>query len=181
MSLENKKQKMNDRIQVSFVVKNKGGLSGGKRLVGDAPAFNWEQFKNAPNAEEFVKKAYLSYVKKIIREIDERKNGTSVSDLASVESVIARSLSFTADEITAWIHARDWNKASQVKDIDKLMPFIKKKLPKLASRHNPFSKDDSDKLADKVIAAVADKPDPVADFLFSVLTLAKESEELLDI
>lgn len=62
-------------INISFRVKDKGGPSGGKTVSADVPAFDWESFKKTPNAEEFVKKAYFASVKRIIREIDEHKNG----------------------------------------------------------------------------------------------------------
>jgi hypothetical protein len=103
----------------------------------------------APNAEQFVKKAYFAAVKKIIREVEESKNGSVASDLDSTESVIARSLAFTKDEITEWIKTRDWQRATQVKDMVKLLPVIDRYLPILATRKNPFEEGESSKLADK--------------------------------
>ena len=168
---------MPKRINVTFRIRDKGGPSGGKTVSRDAPAFDLDSFMRTPNAEEFVKKAYLSVVKKIIREIEEQKNGSVTADLASTESVIARSLSFTKEEITEWIRTRDWARADQVKDMPKLLPVIKERLPDLAARRNPFSAEKSAELADKVIAAVADDPDAIADFLFTILTTQRDSEE----
>lgn len=169
-------------ITVSFRVRDKGGPSGGKTLSREVPPFDWEVFKNTPNAEEFVKKAYFAAVKKIIREIEERKNSSTASDLDSIETVIARTMSCTRGEIKDWIKTRDWSRANQVADITKVLPDIEKRLPDLASRWNVFSPEYSAKLADKVIAAVADKPDPIADFLFTVLTTERTSDtDLMDL
>lgn len=170
---------MSDRIVVSFRVRDKGGPSGGKILSQEAPVFDWEKFKKTPNAEAFVKKAYLASVTKVVREIEEQKNGSTATDLNSMESVIARALCFSRAEIQDWIKTRDWNKANQVRDIEKLLPEIEKKLPDLATRQNPFSSEVSAKLADKVIAAVADNPDPIADFLFTTLTTERDADDLI--
>lgn len=167
----------NNFINYSFRVKDKGGPSGGKTLSRDVPAFDWENFKNTPNAEEFVKKVYFASLKKIIRELDEHKNGSVESDLDSTETVIARALSFTQDEIKEWLKTRDWSKAKQVQDISKVLPEIEKHLPKLASRRNHFTADVSAKIADKIIAAVADDPDPIAEFLFTTLTTPRSADE----
>ena len=44
-------------------------------------------------------------------------------------------------------------------------------------RKNPFSTEIAVRIADVVIAAVADSPDPVADYLFSVLTLPQSPSD----
>jgi hypothetical protein len=49
----------------------------------------------------------------------------------------------------------------------------KGELPVLASRKHDFGKKIADRIANIVIAAVADNPDPIADFLFTVLTQPK--------
>ncbi len=170
---------MTNRISFAFRVRDKGGPSSAKTLTQDIPDFDWTNFKNAPNAEEFVKKAYYASVKKIIREIDEKKNGSVISDLSTIESIIARSLTYTKDEINEWIKTRDWDRANQVKDMGKLLPILKLRLPTLAARKNDFSDEESSKLADKVIAAVADTPDPIADFLFTILTQSRTEEDSL--
>lgn len=163
-------------ININFRIKDKGGPSGGKTVSADVPAFDWESFKKTPNAEEFVKKAYFASVKRIIREIDEHKNGSVESDLDSAETVIARALSFTQDEIKEWLKTRDWGKASQVQDITKVLPEIEKHLPKLASRQNHLSAETSEKIAYKIIAGVADVPDPIAEFLFTTLTTPRSAD-----
>ena len=168
---------MNTRVSIAFRVRDKGGLSGGKTLSRDIPAFDLEKFMATPNAGEFVKKAYFAAVKKLIREIKELKNGSVASNLESFETIVARSLVFTKDEIVEWIETRDWTRATQVKDMEKLLPDIKKYLPTLATRNHPFTQEKAKALADKVIAAVADNPDPIADFLFTTLTTSRLPEE----
>lgn len=161
---------MENRKSMTFQVRNKGGQSAGKTISGDYPDFDFSLFMKTPNVEKFIRKHYLATVKKIIREIEEGKNGTQADDLASFEAIVARSISFTKDEIEEWVRTRDWQRATQVKDMVKLQPVLEKDLPKLSSRRHPFSEDDAKNIADKVIAAVADDPDPVADFLFTILT-----------
>lgn len=170
---------MTNRVTISFRIRDKGGPSGGKTVSHDAPSFQLEQFMASPNAAEFVKKAYFAAVKKIIREIEERKNGSASSDLNAFESVIARSLTFTKDEISDWIKTREWQRANQVKDLERLLPEIEKYLPTLTSRKHPFSDEVANKLAYKVIAAVADNPDPIADYMFTVLTTPREHNDQL--
>lgn len=166
---------MPERITVTFRVRDKGGPSGGKTLSHDMPAFALDDFLRAPNAEEFIKKAYFAAAKKIVRDIEERKNGTVASDLDSHEAVIARSLSFTKDDIKDWVKTRDWSRAQGVKNINDLVEQIEKLLPDLANRRNHFTPEVAAKLADKVVAAVADYEDPVADFLFTTLTTMRPS------
>lgn len=157
------------RMKISFVVRNKGGPAGGQLLSAEVPAFDWGQFKNTPNAEQFVKKAYIATVKKIVRESELRQNRTDNLDLSSVEAVITRSLSFTKSEIKDWIDTRDWSGNEKAKSI------LEKHVSSLASRDNPFSDELSKKIAGDVIASVADDADPVADFLFSILTKPRPS------
>lgn len=172
---------MCNRVDFSFRIKDKGGVSGGKNISASVPDFDWERFKNTPNAETFVKKAYFAALKKIMREVEERKNGSLKSDLDSIEAVITRTLAFTQEDIRNWIETRDWSKVLQVQDNAELMDLIKKQLPKLASRQNPFSANDSEKLAYKVISAVADVPqDPIADFLNTTLTTRREDDIQLE-
>lgn len=169
---------MENRVSISFRVKDKGGKSGGKWLSGSVPAFDWESFKNTPNAESFAKKAYFATVQKILREVEEHTNGSNECDLDSVETVIVRSLTFTQDEIKAWFKTRDWSRVSQVPNIAEVLPVIEKKIPQFAARGNPFSLEKSGKIADKIIAAVADDQDPIADYLFTILTTQREDELL---
>jgi hypothetical protein len=170
---------MPSNISISFRVRQRanGGPTAGKTLIGEAQDFNLSEFLNAPNAEKFIRNAYLSEAKKIIRELDERKNGTVESDLTSYETVIARSLSFTQADVKEWIETRDWSRAKDVKNIEELQLALKKQLPAMASRSHPFTKEVAERLADKVIAVVADNEDPVADFLFTTLTTQRSAPQ----
>ena len=87
---------MSNQTVVTFRVRDKGGPSGGKTISQSVPEFEFANFIKTPNAEEFVKKAYYAGVKKIMREVEERKNGTTVSDLQSAEAIVARSLTEVA-------------------------------------------------------------------------------------
>lgn len=167
---------MSARIVVSFRVRerDKAGPSGGKTLSRDAPVFILANFLRTPNAEEFIRKSYFASVKKIIREIKDKKNGTVPSDLDSTEAVIARSLSFTKDEVRDWVKSRDWSRAKGIKNIETLAAQMEKYLPDLALRKNHFDAETSAKIADKVIAAIADEQDAVADFLFTTLTTERK-------
>ena len=167
---------MTDRINISFRIRDKGGPSGGKIVSGEVPTFDLRGFLKTPNAEEFIKKFYYASVKKIIREIDETKNGSVIADLSTTEAIVARSLSFTKNEIKEWLKTRDWKRANTVKDMEKVLQVIERALPDLASRTHCFTPEEAERLAEKVIAAVADMPDPIADFLFTTLTTVRASD-----
>jgi hypothetical protein len=100
--------------------------------------------------------------------------------LDSFEAVITRPPSITRAEISAWVASRDWTKVREVKNVEKTKRACEKHLPSLASRKNLFDEDVSARLANIVIAALADDDDPVAEFLFSVLTLPKTEDALSD-
>lgn len=170
---------MPNSTTVSFRVRERehGGPTGGKTLSREVPDFEFESFMRAPNVQEFIKKTYFATVKKIIREVEEKKNGSVSSDLLSYESIIARSLAYTREEISEWVGTRDWEKAKEVKNLDALLPILKKQLPALASRKHDFDKNVAERLANIVIAAVADNPDPIADFLFTVLTQPRTPDD----
>lgn len=105
---------MENRMAMKFRVRDKGGPSGGKTLSGEYPDFDFALFMKTPNVDAFIRKHYLATVKKIIREIDEGKNGTQAGDLNSFETIVARSLSFTKEEISDWMRTRDWQRATEV-------------------------------------------------------------------
>lgn len=174
---------MSNQTVVTFRVRDKGGPSGGKTISQSVPEFELAEFMKTPNAEEFVKKVYFASVKKIMREVEEKKNGSTVSDLQSTEAIVTRSLSFTKEEISDWIKSRDWSRAVQVKNIESIKAAMVKYLPQIAMRNNPFEPKVAERIADVVVAAVADTQDPVADFIFSILTLPQSAadDDLLDL
>ena len=162
---------MSNQTVVTFRVRNKGGPSGGKAISQLVPEFEFADFMKTPNVEEFVKKAYYASAKRIMREVWEMKNGSTVSDLQSTEAIVARSLTFTKEEISDWLKSRDWSRALQVKNIEKIKAAMVEDLPQIAMRKTPFSPEIAERIAYLVVAALADSPDPVADYLFSELTL----------
>ena len=157
---------------VTFRVKNKGGTMSGHQITFEIPEFDLTEFLKTPNADEFIKKAYLAAAKKIAREEKEKKNGTVLADLKSYEMIVARSLYFTKADITKWLASRDWGRISTYKNPENIRHEIEKSLPQLAIRVNDFSTQ-SLKIAEKVIAELADKPDPVADYLFVMLSVER--------
>lgn len=175
---------MESRTKDSYPVKNKGGKLGGEIVEFEYPTFDWEAFKKVPNAEAFVQKAYVAAVKKIARDLKGRTNGTAESDLDTMEYVIARSLYFTKKDIEDWLETRDWGKANGVPDLEKHLPYIRKHLPELAVRINPFQEKYSQDLAYKVVAAVSDIPTgPVAEYLFTMLSHDRRDDvdQLMDL
>lgn len=171
---------MSKKINYMFTVKNKGGESAGKVLENEVPDFDWEEFKKLPLARVFAKKAYFEEVKKIMREIEEgRKNQTMECDLQSMESIIARSLKFTKEEISEWLDKRNWDKFPKLKNPEQL-ESLKERLLNLSRGSVIFEEELRKKYADYV-AEVADKPtDVVADYLFSRLSLKSNWDDLDD-
>ena len=86
----------------------------------------------------------------------------------------------TKNEIKEWVDSRDWVKATAIKNPTEFIPYLKKNLPNLSSRTHPYDQKIADKVAD-IVAAVADTPDRIADYLYSTLTLTKSNNSLLDI
>lgn len=169
---------MSKKINYKFTVARKGGESAGKVFENEVPDFDWEEFKKLPLAKLFAKKAYFEEVKKIMREIEEdRKNQTMKCDLQSMESIIARSLKFTKEEISEWFDKRNWGKFPKLKNPEVLKGW---KIGLLTLSQGPvvFGEESRKKYADYV-AGAADKPtDDVADYLFSRLSLESDWDGL---
>ena len=164
---------------VRFTVRKKCGSLGGQTLEGQVAEFNWELFKNTPNAAEFVRKAYFAAAQKLIRDIHENKNQTEEHHLQSIESLIARSLKFTKEEIEEWCESRDWARAKFSVEPEKGVRLLKEHLPGLSSSDYSFPEKLRTRAAE-IVAEVADsKADPVADFLFVKLSQQKSIDELL--
>jgi len=75
-------------------------------------------------------------------------------------------LSYTKNEIVEWIDRRDWDAAKLKIPVDQAIDILKKKLTKVSV----VSVAEKDRLAE-IISSVADTPDPIADYLFSRLTI----------
>lgn len=171
------------RETLRYRVKDKGGLLGGKEIQREIPSFSLEEFMKAPNAAEFVKKAYYAAAKKISREVEENKNGSVPADLTTYEMIIARSINFTKSDINSWLATRDWARIESFEHHQSLRLDLEAWLPNLANRNNHLRPQLSNKIAERLIAALAGDPDPVADYLFVLLTNSRESRypDLLDL
>lgn len=165
---------MPSRESVTYRVRDKGGKLGGKKLSFEIPRFELEAFLKAPNADEFIKKAYLSAAKKIGREVEERKMRSVPADLSSYEMIIARSLKYTKQDISNWLNSRDWSRISHFKNPANIRAGVEAFLPKLAMRQNYHEPDFSLKVAKDIVAALASKPDPVAEYLFVMLSVDRQ-------
>jgi hypothetical protein len=159
--------------KTAYRVKDKGGPKDGQEISFEAPAFELSEFLKTPNADEFIEKAYRSAAKKIAREIEEKKNGSLPADLSSYEMIVARCLKFTKGDVIRWLGERDWSRISHFTNPEALRTSMEKWLPSLASRVNSLPQQPSKTVAVRVVAALADKPDPVADYLFVMLTVER--------
>lgn len=162
--------------RTTYRVKDKGGPMGGREITYEAPEFVLSEFLRTPNAEHFIKKAYEAEVRKIAREVEEGKNGSVKADLSTYEMIVARSLKFTKSEVTHWLETRDWARIAKYNDPEGLRKSMEEWLPSLATRVNYRDSRPSNAVAEKVVAALADTPDPVADFLFVMLTVPRPHE-----
>lgn len=172
---------MSKKILYKFTVRNKGGKSAGMDLENEVPDFDWEEFKKLPLARVFAKKAYFEEILKIMREINGNENQTMDCDLQSMESVIARSLTFTKPEIREWFDKRNWD-VDGFPEFKKPAALEKFKTALLTLSRGPviFEEERRKKYAN-LVAKVADKPtDDVADYLFSRLSLKSDWDDLDD-
>lgn len=172
---------MSKKTMMKFVVK--GGKLKDQTLEREVPDFDFKEFMNVPNAEIFMRKAYFSYVKKLMRESEENINGTRDEHLQSLESIIARSMVITKNDMDKWLDSRDWDKAG-FKDPENAIPKVKKLCHALRMGHDSELANDPElreRLADK-LAGIADTPqDSIADFIFSKLTQEARGGLLADI
>jgi len=173
---------MSKKTIVRFVVK--GGKLKGQTLEREVPDFDFKEFMSVPNAEIFVRKAYFSYVKQLMRESEESINGSRDDHLQSPESVIARSMVISKNDMDDWLESRDWGSA-EFKDQGNAIPQVKELCHELRMGHDyelaRHSKELRTRLADK-LAGISDTPqDSIADFIFSKLTQEAQSGLLMDI
>lgn len=168
---------------IRFKVRNKGGALGGQTIEHLVATFDWEAFKNVPNAMAFVRKTYHAAAQKLVRDLHERKNQTEEHHVQSMESLIARSLKFTREEIKEWCECRDWSRVKFKVGVvpDKAIGRLKEHLPGLSSSEYAFP----EKLrngAAEIVAEVADsESDPIADYLFVKLTQEHKSDDYSDV
>jgi hypothetical protein len=163
---------MDTHEEMTYTVRDKGGPKGGKTLTAQVPKFDLQVFVNLPNFEVWANKKYDDDAKRIVREIEQGTNGTVQSDLESMSSVIMRSLYFTKEQIETWVEQRDWTKAISKASPEQLKKVFLQFASDFANRQIPMKlRADAERIAKDVDAAVADYPnDPVADYIFSILT-----------
>lgn len=164
--------------KITYRVKDKGGPSGGQEISFEAPAFDLQDFLKTPNADAFIKKAYQAAAKKIALEVQDKRNGSLPADLTSYEMIVARSLKFTKADISHWLKTRDWSRIDSYKDPASLRKSMEKWLPSLSLRVNHSPEGLSKKIAEKIVAELADNPDPIAEYLFVTLTVDRPQEEI---
>lgn len=166
---------------IRFTVRRKGGVLAGQTIEHEVPKFDWQSFKNLPNAEEFVKKAYFAAAQKLVREIHEGKNGTGEHHLQSMEALIARSLKFARVEIEEWCENRDWGNAGFVDEAERKIAFLKENLPLLSSNDAAFP-EHLRKRAAEIVASIANiQTDPIANFLWVKLIQKPKKDEFFDL
>jgi len=151
--------------------KNNGTL-GGTNQEYLVPEFNWDEFKNLPSAELFVRRVYDSQVQKIVRDILLVNGKSSGDNLQSIESVITRSLSFTKKDIEDWCKERNWEEAPLKGDREKAIQYLTEHLPMLAVNDAAcvFNKEGKERAAN-IIAEISDrKTDDISEYLWLKLT-----------
>lgn len=173
---------MSKKTMVKFVVK--GGKLKGQTLEREVPDFDLKGFMSVPNAGIFVRKAYFSYVKQLMRESEENINGTRDEHLQSLESIIARSTVITKSDMDDWLNSRPWERA-EFKNPEKATVQIKELCHELRMGHDyelaGYPEELREHLAVK-LAGIADTPqDPIDDFIFSKLTQEVQSDLALAI
>ena len=170
---------MNEKfVEKSYMTKSTKTNPEKREITQLVPVFDWGKFKSLPNAHEFVEKLFGQCITKMMREIDDNKNGTRPEHMASMESVIAREIGYSESAIRRWCESRDWASA----DINpQRAANITKHLVEFAPRKRGVQAEHSlapevmEKLARRV-TQVADKDDPVVEWLFTRLTSSKKEE-----
>ena len=101
---------MVEKILLKFVVRNRNGSkSGGQEVSGEIESFDWEKFKNLPNAAAFVKTAYEREARQLMRQLHENNPNVSPHHIESMENVICKILPITKKQIETWFDERNWD------------------------------------------------------------------------
>ena len=151
---------------------------GEPSLEANVPEFDWDEFKRLPLAREFVRKKYEEALRKLVVEIDSRKNGTSRNHLKSIQAVLAREHVTKKEEFSDWLDKRNWtnlngrhpNPEAAEKTIRNYAMGMR------ANRDASHLSPDQRKKMAELVASLADKPEDVmADWLFEKFTNDDES------
>lgn len=156
---------------------------GGKHVERDVPDFDWEAFRgNMLNAEAFARKGYFVAVQRIIREIEEGKNQTSEAHLASMETVLGRSLFYSQQEIGSWFDLQKWERCEFQRDMASALPILKDAILKLAAaKESPYSEKDRAILGKHILDVLNNSHDEIAVYLFSKLYVQPKPVQLADL
>lgn len=165
--------------QVTFSYKvrqrSNGSPVAGKMVSIVIPPFDWEVFKNTPNAQQFVKKAYDVEAKKQARIAAEKELDNDPKIVRTMEEFLLEGLRFSSTEIKAWLGTREWAKA-QFKKPEEGRKALEQYLPLVATERGlsdlflRWSSKDRERVYGYV-ADLADRPDdPIADFIASSLS-----------
>jgi hypothetical protein len=164
--------------------RSNGSPVAGKMVSIVIPPFDWEAFKNTPNAQQFVKKAYIAEAKKQARIAAEKGVDSAPHIIRTMEEFLLIGVRFSADEIKEWLKTRDWSKA-QFKKPEEGKKALEQYLPLVATDRGLDKlhlKWKSKAARDQVygyVADIADHPDdPVADFIASSLDQQREVIQL---
>lgn len=159
-------------IEKTYLTKSTSKNPQRKIITQQVPKFDWDKFKLLPNAADFVEKFYDQLTTQMMREVAEVKNGTTKEHLNSMESIIARAIMFTTQDIEEWCDEQDWQSVGITQD---RVSNIKKHLSSFGMRsgganaERSISLDKRKKLAERIMQVVG-KGDRLADWLFTRLT-----------
>lgn len=117
----------------------------------------------------------------MVRELEEGKNQTEAHHLQTIESLIARSLNFTKEDIQEWCNNRNWESAAFRGDREKGIQMLKDKLPLLAGSDFAFPEEFRKRAAEIVAEVAGSSVDPVADYLFVKLSQEQKQTSKLDL
>ena len=166
-------------VEKSFMTKSTKTNPEKREITQLVPVFDWDKFKLLPNAPEFVEKLFDQCITKMMREIDEKnRHGTRLEHMASMESVIAREIGYSEQAIRKWCDSRDWASSDiNPQQAANITEHLVKFAPRKRGVQAEYSLDSKvmTKLAERV-TQVADKDDPLADWLFTRLTSSKKEE-----
>ena len=148
-------------------------LRNGKILGAMIPSFDFKKFMGLLGIETFVRQAYFDVIKQLLSEIEGNRNGTNISHLSSLESVIARrtSSAITKKEIMEWLNCRDWDLATFNGDREKGILALKERLPELSDISQDFPDKYKERALEIIFSVLDSGTDRVGEFLVSRLSL----------
>ena len=162
----------NELIEYSYKTRKTPQNPNSQTITAEVAKFDWKKFKLQPNAAEFVEKMYYQKIKQMMRDAHDGKNNTSFEHCKSMEALIARSLVYSAQEISDWCDQQNWSAAGLD---DTRANRIKKYLVNFAARkdganaENQLPQNTKTILMERILAVVKEH-DPLANWLFTRLS-----------